>query len=386
MAVRRTGTDWVVDIAAFAFALGVGLIVLITTRDAHGAVGWLVDLAVGLVALVAMWWRRRHPAALGVVIGLLSIVSALAAGPAVVVTFTATVRSAPRPLAAVWAVAVVAAVTFPLVYPSEDSYAVEIVFGVLFLAVVFGWGLYTRARHQLLLSLRERADSLEAEQGLRVEQARAAERRRIAREMHDVLAHRLSLLSLHAGALEYRADASPDEVAQAAGVIRDASHAALVELREVIGVLREGDDPPATAPPQPTLEQVGALVDEARAAGDHVTLSLDLAPETIPSETIGRTAYRIVQEGLTNARKHAPGAAVTVTIAGTTGETLVVTVASRPPVGSLAAAPPPPGAGTGLVGLRERVALAGGSLESGWADADAPGDFVLRAVLPWTAP
>jgi signal transduction histidine kinase len=269
MAGGRTGTDWVVDIAAFAFALAVGATVLVTTRASHSDLGWLVDLTLGLVSLVAMWWRRRHPAALGVGIGLLSIVSALAAGPAVVVTFTATVRCARRPLAAVWAVAVLAAVTFPLVYPSQDSYALEVVIAVLFLAVVFGWGLYARARHQLLLSLRERAESLEAEQGMRVEQARAAERRRVAREMHDVLAHRLSLLSLHAGALEYRADASPDEVRQAAGVIRDASHAALAELREVIGVLREGDDPPATAPPQPTLEQVGALVDEARAAGGH---------------------------------------------------------------------------------------------------------------------
>jgi signal transduction histidine kinase len=382
MTGRRTGTDWVVDIAAFAFAFGVGITVLLTTRDAHGGIGWLVDLALGVVALVAMWWRRRHPAALAVGIGLLSIVSALAAGPAVVVTFTATVRCRPRPLAVVWVVAVLAAVTFPLVYPGDDSYTTEVVIGVLFLAVVFGWGLYARARHQLLLSLRERAESLEAEQGLRVEQARAAERRRIAREMHDVLAHRLSLLSLHAGALEYRADASPDEVAQAAGVIRDASHAALTELREVIGVLREGDDPPATAPPQPTLEQVGALVDEARAAGDHVTLQLDLPPGAIPSETIGRTAYRIVQEGLTNARKHAPGAAVTVTIAAPADATLTVTIASRPAVGALAA-PPPPGAGTGLVGLRERVALAGGTLHSG---PDERGDFVLRATLPWTAP
>jgi signal transduction histidine kinase len=382
MAGRRTGTDWVVDIAAFVFALGVGVTVLATTREAHGGLGWIVDLALGLVALVAMWWRRRHPAALGIGIGLLSIVSALAAGPAVVVTFTATVRCATRPLAAVWAVAVAAAVTFPLIYPGQDSYAMEIVIGVLFLAVVFGWGLYARARHQLLLSLRERAESLEAEQGLRVQQARAAERRRIAREMHDVLAHRLSLLSLHAGALEYRADASPEEVAQAAGVIRDASHAALEELREVIGVLREGDDPPATAPPQPTLDQVGVLVDEARAAGEHVTLHVELAAGAVPAEMIGRTAYRIVQEGLTNARKHAPGAAVTVTIAGTAGSALDVAIASRLPVGALAA-PPPPGAGTGLVGLRERVALAGGTLDSG---ADDRGDFLLRAHLPWTAP
>jgi len=381
MAARRTGTDWVVDVAAFVFALGVGVAVLLSTRASHGEAAWVVEAVCGPIALVAMWWRRRHPATLAIVIGLLSIVSALAAGPAIVATFTATVRCRPRPLAAVWAVAIGAALAFPLLYPSEDSYAFEAVLAVLFLAVVFGWGLYARARHELLLSLRERAESLEAEQGRRVQEARAAERRRIAREMHDVLAHRLSLLSLHAGALEYRADASPEEVAEAAAVIRDTSHSALVELREVIGVLREGDDPPATAPPQPTLEQVGALVDEARAAGEHVTLGLDLPAGAGPPETIGRTAYRIVQEGLTNARKHAPGAAVAVSIAGTPGATLDVTVTSRPPIGALAA-PPPPGAGTGLVGLRERVALAGGRLASG---PDGHGDFRLHAELPWTA-
>ena len=110
---------------------------------------------------------------------------------------------------------------------------------MLLTAVVVGWGLFVRARRELVFSLRERAARLEAEQRLRVEQAREAERRRIAREMHDVLAHRVSLLTLHAGALEFRPDASPEEVAEAAGVIRATAHAALEELRRVIGVLRE---------------------------------------------------------------------------------------------------------------------------------------------------
>ena len=106
-----------------------------------------------------------------------------------------------------------------------------------------------------------------------------------------------------------------------------------------------------------------------------------LADETLPV-AVGRTAYRIVQEGLTNARKHARGAAVDVTIADAGGEELVVTVATRPPVGVVAVAERLPGAGTGLIGLTERVALAGGRLEHG---PDASGDFVLRATLPWPA-
>ena len=240
-------------------------------------------------------------------------------------------------------------------------------------------GLFARAQRDLVVSLHERAARLQAERRLHEEAARAAERRRIAREMHDVLAHRISLLSLHAGALEFRPDAPPEEIAAAAGVVRGAAHAALQELRDVIGMLREDDLPEAVEPPQPTLCDVPALVEESRAAGARVDLAIDVPDaEALPS-TVGRTAYRIVQEGLTNARKHAPGAAVGVRVARG-GEGLEVRVASRPPVAvGAAAAPPPPGAGTGLIGLGERVALAGGALTHG---RDGAGDFVLRAILP----
>jgi signal transduction histidine kinase len=195
-----------------------------------------------------------------------------------------------------------------------------------------------------------------------------------------VLAHRVSLLTLHAGALEFRPDATADEVAEAAGVIRASAHAALEELRDIIGVLRDGGEGSAPEPPQPTLAQVPSLIDESRAAGMHVQARVD-TPE-VP-DVLGRTAYRVVQEGLTNARKHAPGAAVDVTIAND-GERLVVAVVSRRPVGVRAGARAErlPGAGTGLIGLAERVGLAGGELEHG---PDAAGDFVLRATLPWTA-
>ncbi len=172
--------------------------------------------------------------------------------------------------------------------------------------VAIGWGLFVRARRELVRSLRELADRAGDE-------ARAAERRRIAREMHDVLAHRLSLLSVHAGALEFRPDAPAEEVAEAAGVIRENARAALDELRGVIGVLREDGGESLTEPPQPTLADLAALVEESRAAGMRVTASIELG-DAAPPAAVGRTAYRIVQEGLTNARKHAPGAAVTLTV------------------------------------------------------------------------
>jgi signal transduction histidine kinase len=248
---------------------------------------------------------------------------------------------------------------------------------------VVGWGLFVRVQRELVLSLRDRAARLEAEQRLRVEQAREAERLRIAREMHDVLAHRVSLLSLHAGALEFHPDASAEEVAQAAAVIRASAHAALEELRDVIGVLREGAPGSAPEPPQPTLAEVPALVEESRLAGMRVRWHIDVPGDAALPAALGRAAYRIVQEGLTNARKHAPGAAVEVTITAEPGAALVVAVVSRPAVGVAATtALALPGAGTGLVGLAERVALAGGELEHG---PDGGGDFVLRASLPWPA-
>ncbi len=156
-------------------------------------------------------------------------------------------------------------------------------------------------------------------------------RRRIAREMHDVLAHRLSLLSVHAGALEFNSDASAEDVAEAADVIGASARAALVELRGVIGVLREDVDESLTGPPQPTLADLPALVEESRAAGMRITARIELG-DAAPAAAVGRTAYRIAQEGLTNARKHAPGAAVTLTVDAPDGD-LQVQVRSLARVG-----------------------------------------------------
>jgi signal transduction histidine kinase len=140
-------------------------------------------------------------------------------------------------------------------------------------------------------------------------------------------------------------------------------------------VLRDGTD--VTEPPQPTLAQLPELVEESRAAGMRVGCRID-APDALPA-ALGRTAYRIVQEGLTNARKHAPAATVEVAITDGDAGQLVVEVVSRRPVGVAAGGPlARSGAGTGLIGLAERVALAGGRLEHG---PDEGGDFVLRATL-----
>jgi signal transduction histidine kinase len=255
-------------------------------------------------------------------------------------------------------------------------------------AALVGWGELSRARHALLESLREQACRAEAEQASRVAEARAAERASIAREMHDVLAHRLSLLATYAGALEYRPDAPPEQLARAAGVVRAGVHQALDELREVIGVLRD-DDPAATARPQPGLSDLTALVEETRDAGTPVDLTERITqPEALP-DSLGRTAYRIVQEGLTNARKHAPGLPVRLLLDGRPGDHLLVRLVNpmvpASPAEALSPAGPSlngSGTGTGLIGLTERVRLTGGEIDHG---VTPDGEFQLRALLPWPA-
>src|SRR4029450_3306169 len=164
-------------------------------------------------------------------------------------------------------------------------------------------GLFIQYRRQLILSLRDRAARAETEGQLRAQQAQQRTRGEIAGEMHDVVGHRLSLLSVHAGALEFRPDASAEEIAGAARVIRENAHQALQDLREVVGVLRA----PVGELPQPTLADVLPLVEESVRAGMRVDLRQGNG--AVP-DLVGRTAYRVVQEALPNAAKAPPGAGV----------------------------------------------------------------------------
>ncbi|SCL28750.1 Signal transduction histidine kinase [Micromonospora nigra] len=388
---RRTTRDWIVDTLCFLGSVGW---VLLVTADAQRAAPefavalperWMIpaDAALGLVTSVLLWWRRRWPVALAVATLPLTFFSMAASIALVIIYFTVVVHR-PWPVAMLLTGAgLVTNLVFARLRPDPTlSYWETVVLGVIISAAVLAWGMFVRARRQLVVSLRERAERAEAEQQLRVTQARQLERNRIAREMHDVLAHRISLLSLHAGALEFRPDASPEEVGRAAGVIRSSAHAALRDLREVIGVLRaENSLGGRPERPQPTLDELPALVEESRAVGVRVGLDDRLVEAGRVPEAVGRGVYRIVQEGLTNARKHAPGTAVTVTLAGGPGKGLSVEVRNPWPVGGTARGRIP-GTGTGLVGIGERVSLAGGRLEHG---RDDTGDFRLAAWLPWPA-
>jgi signal transduction histidine kinase len=391
-ATRRSTRDWVVDTVCFLLSLGFTLIATASLFDDDpqtflagyaGTPTWLIwtDFAMGLLAAGALWWRRRWPLGLALAFlpaGLFSITSA---GSLVIMLFTVVVHRKFAVAFAMTVLTLLANAAFIVIRPERGTgYLASFSWSTVLIVIVVLWGMVVRSRRQLVVSLRDRAERAESEQQLRVIQARALERTRIAREMHDVLAHRISLLSLHAGALEIRTDAAPAEVAGAAGVIRASAHQALQDLREVIGVLREPADDDAPARPQPTLRELPALADESRAAGVKVRLDVRIEDgDRMPAGT-GRTAYRIVQEGLTNARKHAPGAAVGVTVGGAAGAGLTIEVRNRALVGGRV--PAIPGTGTGLIGLTERATLAGGRLTHG---RTAEGDFALTAWLPWPA-
>jgi signal transduction histidine kinase len=347
---------------------------------------WLfwTDLALGVASLVLVHLRRRWPLGIALVLSVVQVLSGSCSGPSTlaVVSF-ATRRRLPQ-IVVVGIVGVVCSQLFTYLapYDSNDPPWLNFTFIVVVTVAMLIFGMYVGSRRELLWSLRDRAEQAERQQELRVAQARALERERIAREMHDVLAHRISLVTMHAGALAYRTDLPPEQVRETAELISTKAHEALVDLREVLGTLRgSGDDGSGgTAParPQPTLAELPELIDEASGTGMRVLLDSTVPDTTAVPERIGRTAYRLVQEALTNARKHAPGATVAVGLSGAAGDGLRVSVHNARSTGRAAA---PPGAGLGLVGMRERVELAGGQLD---VHEDAR-SFALEGWLPWPA-
>jgi signal transduction histidine kinase len=336
----------------------------------------VLDTAVAVVACVLVPVMLRWPIAGGVALGALAALSPVGTPGSTVAALTAARQRPFRPALLVAATGVAAHAVQGLLRPHGLPYGWWLLLITLAYAALVGWGALARSRDALMRSLRERAHRAEEEQSRRIAEAQVAERARIAREMHDVLAHRLSLVAMYAGALEYRPDLAADQVATAAGVIRDGVHQALDELRGVITLLRDETD--ADPPTTEMLAQVPHLIDESREAGVDVRLDDRVGAGTAVPATVGRTAYRIVQEALTNARKHAAGEPVAILIDGSPGERLVIDVRNAVP----GHAPLVPGAGVGLVGLAERVQLAGGRLDH---EISAGREFHLHAWLPWRA-
>ncbi|MFD7639178.1 sensor histidine kinase [Kitasatospora sp. NPDC059795] len=235
-------------------------------------------------------------------------------------------------------------------------------------------GLWQGNRRRLVQTLAGQVEQLRVETRLREDAARAAERSRIAAEMHDVLAHRLSLIALHTGVLATRGATLPGPVADRLAILRATSVEALTDLREVLGALHDPQAAPADAP---AVREVAALVADARDAGQQVALTVTGRAADAPT-THRLAAYRIVQEALTNARKHADGSPVDVRVDYRPPATLVEVTNGAGTAATVAV-----DSGYGLVGLRERVTALGGHLDAGPAGT---GSWRLAARLPHPAP
>ncbi|MFH8485228.1 sensor histidine kinase [Streptomyces longisporoflavus] len=374
--------------------------------EGHTDCGPWAGLALQILVLLTLLVRRRRP--------LMVLTVALAAS----VTMTVSVWLAPGLLvtsvdgAGVWVpLAAPFAAYSAVVYSSrprvawvltglltlvatrlwELSFAVA-ASGVLLTAVPGLLGMYVGARRGLIAALTERAERAEREQFLLAERARAEERVRLAGEMHDVVTHRVSLMVLQAGALRV---SSSDEVVRAeAEVLRAAGCQALEELRDVVGVLRSpeslealesaelvmpnaGDGVGAAGGAQAEGLRLSVLVEESRAVG----VDVEFTETGDPSEwspVVARTAYRVVQEALTNVRKHAPGSSVRVEVRHGSGE-VRLRVANSAAAGSVDTELASSGSGSGLKGLGQRVELVGGTFESGPVPG---GGFYVESVLP----
>lgn len=365
------------------------------TPESYPAIGawyWPIDLTLGVAAAASLWWARRHPVLIGTLLiipGTLSLSAGFAVLAGVYRLATSTRLRVSVPILAVH---LALALPYHWIAPVPGM----TITGWLFFLpatylLFFCLGLLTRARRQVIEGLRQAALADRDLYNAQLATLRRDEREKIAREMHDVLAHRISLLSVHAGALEFRTKAAtepghrpvtPEEVHTAAVVIRENAHLAVEDLRELLLVLRDADSAESAlgaTQPQPNITDVQTLVDEARLAGQQVTVNIDATLMDSARESAQRTAYRIVQEGLTNARKHAPHAPVTVRLAEEDGH-LRVEVTNPVAIGLTASEIP--GAGAGLAGLAERVRIDGGDLRHG---IDR-GVFALTGDLPMGAP
>jgi signal transduction histidine kinase len=251
-----------------------------------------------------------------------------------------------------------------------------VVYGVLISPVIIAWvlGDSMQYRRAYYLSLEDKANRLERERDQQSQIAAAAERARIARELHDVVAHNVSVMVVQAEGASYALDASPDQARQALGAIAQTGRTALAEMRRLLGVLRT-EDGAASLAPQPGVHQLKDLLEQVRAAGLAVTFTVEGIPVELP-QGVALAAYRIVQESLTNTRKHG-GPQVSASVALSYREDELRMVITDDGRGAHALTD---GMGNGLVGMRERAALYCGVITAG---PRPDGGFEVEAVLPY---
>jgi signal transduction histidine kinase len=347
---------------------------------------WLlaeVDAAVAaplvLLSAVALAWRRRAPlAAVTVVMGV-ETATALAGVPidslvvvipviALAIYSVAAHATAARALIGLGvALAGIWIVTFDADGPGVDN----LMFGLVVAGGPWLAGWHVRRRTHQAVELALSAQELERTQAEREEAAVARERTRIARELHDIIAHSVSVMTIQAGAVEEVLDTDPAKARAAAGSIRETGRQALVDLRRLLGLLREQDPTAARLSPQPGLDDLEALLDQVRGAGVDVRLDVEGVPRTLPS-AVDLSAFRLVQEALTNTLKHARASTAVVEVRYTPDALHIEVVDDG-------VARNGTGKGHGLIGMQERIALYGGQLEYG---SRPTGGFRVHALLP----
>ncbi|WP_422748053.1 sensor histidine kinase [Micromonospora sp. WMMD1219] len=374
-----------------------GLVVFFVLSGYLAGLTGLAASAVGLAMAAVLFFRRTHPSAVGVLVAALALVQVIAGwGPlsydvAVLIALYSVVKYADRLRDGILAgvVAAIGGVLAALQSPGTGPWWMGAFFYALIVGAVWLAGLNLRTRRLYVVSLEERAATLEREREAEARAAVAEERTRIARELHDVVAHSMAVMIVQADGVWFTLDRDPATAREAAKVVADTGRAALEEMRRLVGVLREPDRPeplpaadePAAEPAhrRPALVELPALLDRFRAAGLRITCGGAGTPRALPPG-LELTVYRVVQESLTNALKHAGvGASVELTLDWAADAVVVRAVDDG---GGAPVVRPAPSGGHGLVGMRERVGVYDGSLAAGPTLA---GGWRVQARLPLPA-
>lgn len=378
----RLSRSTVIDGAIAGLLLVLGVWEALAQPDDPGPPRWTVPFAA--VAAIALLWRRRWPVAvlcLVVAVGVGPHVAANAEPafygfllPYVVAAYTAAAQLDQRRSLVVPAAGVV--VVAALALRGEEFHSVNsLAIAVLATAVAYGVGRVTAVARAHAAQSAATADLLSREQDLRAREAVAAERDRVARELHDAIAHDVSIMVIQATAAERVLDTDVVQARASLRAVQETGRRTIDELYLMLGALRGEDD--SDSGPAPGLPDLPDLVARVRAAGVDVDLVMPDEPGEVPA-AVGLSAYRVVQECLTNVVKHARGARATVRVE--TSDT-AVTVHVEDDGGHGPSSADAPGLGSGLAGIRERVGIFGGCVQTGPRDG---GGFEVRAALPLT--
>lgn len=374
------------DAALAALLLVVLLPSTVAVSAASGNVSARLAVVVTVALVTPLAWRRTAPTASAAAVYLVAALQLVAGAPIVVpadavvlVALYSVTVNGPR-----WAhrTAIAGALLGALLLAvslgggwtdSSGARAVSLFAGVSALAV-WAFGLVRRTRRERLEALEDRARRLEVERDQQTQIATAAERARIARELHDIVAHSLTVMIAQADGGRYAADADPSAATRALGTIGETGRAALTDMRRLLGVLRGGDHQDLAYEPPPAESDVGALVEQLRTGGLRVSLVRMGTPRTLPPGA-GLTVYRIAQEALTNVLKHAGPDPLVSVLVQWLPDAIVLEVSDD----GRGASAESDGLGQGLLGMRERATIFAGTVSAGPRPG---GGFRVRAQLP----